>query len=123
MPSSSEPDLFAEVLRLTDRGLRVARVASQLQVSDEVVGLVLEHAERLGLVMRPNAAPCGTGSAPCAPGLDAATCRPGASPSRSGGSSGGPGASPHRPGAWPARTGCPTGPDRPLACAGCPFAR
>ena len=26
-------------------------------------------------------------------------------------------------GGSPCRTGCPTGPDRPLACAGCPLAR
>ena len=72
--------VFAEVLRATDAGLTADRIAARLGVDDEVVALVLEHAERLGLVVR------SAGGSPC-------------------------------------RTGCPTGPDKPLGCHGCPFAR
>jgi hypothetical protein len=72
--------VFAEVIRNSDRGLTADRIAAALGVPDEVVELALEHAERIGLVVRP------AGGSRC-------------------------------------RTGCPTGPDRPPACHGCPFAR
>jgi len=71
--------MLADVLRETDRGLRPELVAEALGLPDEVVALALDHAERLGLVVRS----CGPASG--------------------------------RP--------CPTGPDRPVACAGCPLAR
>lgn len=72
--------MFAEVLRETDNGLTAERIAATLGLPDDVVVLALEHAERIGLVMRP------AGGSPC-------------------------------------RTGCPTGPEKPLGCSGCPFAR
>lgn len=72
--------VVAQVLRETERGLTADRVAARLGVPDDVVELALEHAERLGLVVR------SAGGSPC-------------------------------------RTGCPTGPDKPLGCHGCPFAR
>ena len=71
---------FADVLRELDRGLTAGRVAAVLGLPDEVVEVAVEHAERIGLVVRP------AGGSPC-------------------------------------RAGCPTGPDRPLTCAGCFFAR
>lgn len=74
------PTVVARVLRETERGLTADRVAARLGVPDDVVELALEHAERLGLVVR------SAGGSPC-------------------------------------RTGCPTGPDKPLGCHGCPFAR
>ena len=76
----SEGSVFAQVLRASDRGLTAERIAEQLGLPGDVVALVLEHAERLGLVMRP-----------------------------AGGSS--------------CRTGCPTGPDKPPSCFGCPLSR
>ncbi len=72
--------LFADVLRETDRGLTADRIAATLGLPEEVVVLALEHAERIGLVVR------SAGGSPCA-------------------------------------TGCPTGPDKPLGCYGCPFSR
>ncbi len=72
--------VVAQVLRETERGLTADRIAARLGVPDDVVELALEHAERLGLVVR------SAGGSPC-------------------------------------RTGCPTGPDTPLGCHGCPFAR
>jgi hypothetical protein len=72
--------VLADVLRESDRGLTADRVALALGLPDDVVELALDHAERIGLLVRP------TGGSPC-------------------------------------RTGCPTGPDRPLGCFGCPFAR
>lgn len=72
--------IVADVLRETDRGLTADRIAATLGVSEDVVVLALEHAERIGLVVR------AAGGSPC-------------------------------------RTGCPTGPDKPLGCYGCPFAR
>ncbi|HEY0118170.1 MAG TPA: hypothetical protein VGC04_05260 [Cellulomonas sp.] len=72
--------VFADVLRAADDGLTADRIARRLGLSDDVVELALEHAERIGLVVR------STGGSSCA-------------------------------------TGCPTGPDRPPACFGCPLAR
>lgn len=56
---------FADVLRELENGLTARRVAERLGLSDELVELALEHAERLGLVVRPGAAPgrCGAGCA------------------------------------------------------------
>ena len=71
--------VLADVLRETDRGLTADRVARSLGLPDDLVALALEHAERIGLVMRPAGSSCATG--------------------------------------------CPTGPDRPPACFGCPLAR
>jgi hypothetical protein len=79
-PLSVRGALFAAVVRETDRGLTPDRIAARLGVPDEVVLLALEHAERIGLVVR------AAGSSLC-------------------------------------RTGCPTGPDKPLGCHGCPFSR
>jgi len=74
VPGSGGAAGFAQVLALVDRGFTAERVASVLGVSDEVVGLALEHAERLGLVVLPGAAaaPCGTGCATAA--LKPAAC-------------------------------------------------
>ena len=80
LPAPAHAAGFADVLRETDRGLTADRVAAALGLPDELVALALEHAERIGLVMRP------AGGSSCA-------------------------------------TGCPTGPDRPVACFGCPLAR
>lgn len=60
--------VLADVLRETDRGLTADRVAARLALPDELVALALEHAGRLGLVLRPAG---GAGSA-CGP-----TCNPG----------------------------------------------
>ena len=79
-PESGMAAVFADVLRETDRGLTADRIAVTLGVPDDVVLLALEHAERVGLVVR------SAGGSPCA-------------------------------------TGCPTGPDKPLGCFGCPFSR
>jgi hypothetical protein len=79
-PRAGLAAVFADVLRETERGLTPDRIAVALGVPDDVVELALEHAERLGLVVRSAA------GSPC-------------------------------------RTGCPTGPDKPLGCRGCPFAR
>jgi len=83
VPHRPEPGVaavVADVLRETERGLTADRIAVRLGLPDEVVLLALEHAERIGLVVR------SAGGSPCA-------------------------------------TGCPTGPDKPLGCYGCPFAR
>lgn len=60
--------VFAEVIRNSDRGLTADRIAAALGVPDEVVELALEHAERIGLVVRPaGGARCRTG---CPTGAD-----------------------------------------------------
>jgi hypothetical protein len=60
--------VLADVLRETDRGLTADRVAARLALPDELVALALEHAGRLGLVLRPAGGACGT---TCAPATEA----------------------------------------------------
>jgi len=59
--------VLADVLRETDRGLTADRVAARLDLPDELVALALEHAGRLGLVLRP----AGGASSSCAAGTGA----------------------------------------------------
>jgi hypothetical protein len=53
--------ILADVLRETDRGLTANRVAARLGLPDELVAIALEHAERIGLVVRPGGSSCATG--------------------------------------------------------------
>lgn len=65
--------VLADVLRETDRGLTADRVAARLGLPDDLVGLALEHAERIGLVVRPAG-----GSARCGSGCPTGDARPAA---------------------------------------------
>lgn len=56
--------LVADVLRETDRGLSPQRVAATLGLPDDMVRLALDHAERIGLVVRPGGSACGGGCPP-----------------------------------------------------------
>jgi hypothetical protein len=59
--------VLADVLRETDGGRTAAGVAARLGLPDDLVELALEHAERLGLVMRPaGGAASGCGGGACA---------------------------------------------------------
>jgi len=63
--------VLADVLRETDRGLTADRVAARLALPGELVALALEHAGRLGLVLRPAGGAAGMAGGDC--GL---TCGP-----------------------------------------------
>ena len=60
-PAAAGTALFAQVLEAADRGLTADRIADRLGLPDELVGLALEHAERIGLVVRPAGSSCATG--------------------------------------------------------------
>lgn len=60
-PAAAGTALFAQVLQAADRGLTADRIAERLGLSDEMVGLALDHAERIGLVVRPAGSSCATG--------------------------------------------------------------
>lgn len=63
--------LVADVLRETDRGLSPQQVAANLGLPDDMVRLALDHAERIGLVVRPGGSACGGG---CPPAGDRPGC-------------------------------------------------
>ncbi len=60
-PAAVGTALFAQVLQAADRGLTADRIAERLGLSDELVRLALDHAERIGLVVRPAGSSCATG--------------------------------------------------------------
>ena len=64
LPVSAPRRLVAEVLRAAEGGLTVDRIAERLGLPDELVALALDHAERIGLVLRPGGSSmCGIGCA------------------------------------------------------------
>ena len=67
--------VLTQVLRETDRGLLPRRVAAVLGVDEGLVLAALDHAERIGLVVRAGGA-SGAGAAPCGTGCSTATVNP-----------------------------------------------
>ena len=69
--------VLTQVLRETGRGLPPQRVAAVLGVDEGLVQAALDHAERIGLVLRAGGAETsGRSAAPCGTGCRTATVNP-----------------------------------------------